>query len=98
MRAASSTGDREMATSFTRSTRVGEPLSARRDDRRVTLAMDGAPPMKKINKTALIVSAAMSGISAGVWVQSAPHNSWSIGKHICTLLLLANRRARWISL
>lgn len=68
-----------MATSFTRSTRVGEPLSARRDDRRVTLAMDGAPQMKKINKKALIVSEAMSGISAGVWVQSAPHNSRSIG-------------------
>lgn len=50
MRAASSSGDREMATSFTRSTRVGEPLSAQWDDRRVTLAMDGALQMKKINK------------------------------------------------
>lgn len=80
MRVASSTGDRETATSFTRSTRVGEPLSARRDDRRVTLAMDGAPQMKKIkNKKALIVSEAMGGISAGVWVQSAPHNSRPIG-------------------
>lgn len=71
---------RDGDASFTRSTRVGEPLSVQRDDRRVTLAMDGALWMKKINKKALIVSEAMSSISAGVWLQSAPHNSLSIGK------------------
>lgn len=80
MRAAPSSGDHEMATSFTRSTRVGEPLSTQRDDRRVTLAMDDALQMKKINKKALIVSEAMSNVSAGVWLRSASHNSSSIGK------------------
>lgn len=75
-RAASSAGDREMATSFTRSTHAGEPLSAQWDDRRWM-----APwRWKKINKKALIVSEAMSSVSAGVWLQSAPHNSSSIGK------------------
>lgn len=80
MHAASSAGDHEMATSFTRTTRVGEPLSMQRDDRRVTFTMDGALQMKKINKKALIVSETMSGVTVGVWLQSAPHNSSSIGK------------------
>lgn len=48
--------DRGVATSFTRSSHVRKPLSVRRDDRRVALAMDGALQMKKINKNGAIVS------------------------------------------
>lgn len=75
--------DRGVATSFTRSSHVRKPLSVRRDDRRVALAMDGALQMKKINKDGAIVSEATRRISAGVWGQSAARNSLSIGKHIC---------------
>lgn len=83
-----------MATSFTSSSRVEEPLSSQRDDRRVTLAMDGALQMRKINKKALIVSEAMSDVSVGVWLQSAPHNSSSIGNTFVTLVLQAKQKSQ----
>lgn len=87
-------GDRGLATSFTRSSRVRKPLSVWWDDRRVAPAMDGALQMKKINKNGAIVSEAMSRISAGVWGQSAARNSLSIGRHICHICLVGKTKTQ----
>lgn len=86
--------DQEVATSFTRSSRVRKPLSAWRADRRAALAMDGALQMKKINKNGGIVSEAMGRISAGVWGQSGARNSLSIGKHICHVCLVGKMKTQ----